>query len=473
MAFILENRMQNNFLPSCIEDYVAKDDPVRVYDAFVDALDLLSLGISLSPQSNADEYHPKSLLKLLLYGYSYGIRSSRKLERACYHNVAFQWLMGGQKPDYRTIARFRSKYKEPIKQVLKQCVAICMDLKLIEGNVLFTDGSKFRANASMNNQWTQEKCEKYLKKVHEHIDRLVDESETIDQQEDREGAMIKLHKKIENKAKLVQKIQGVMKRLKESDKTSINSTDQDSVKAKSRQGTHASYNVQINIDQQHGLIVHGEAVSQNNDCNQLRDQLEKSSQNMRKRPKISCADAGYNSLKDLVKIDRNIRLILPSTKQVQKERGVALKPFDKDRFIYDSAKDEYICPEQKRLKFIGMDKKPGIRIYQAKKEECLICKHYHVCTTNKLGRRIIRLAQERLKEKLESYYKSSKGQEIYRQRKEKAEHPFGHFKRNLGAGQFMLRGKTKVDAEVSILSTCFNIARMMTIIGVPKLIECL
>ena len=194
---------------------------------------------------------------------------------------------------------------------------------------------------------------------------------------------------------------------------------------------------------------------------------------MRKRPKICCADAGYNSLKDLVKIDRNIRLILPSTKQVQKERGVALKPFDKDRFIYDSAKDEYICPEQKRLKFIGMDKKPGIRIYQAKKEECLICKHYHVCTTNKLGRRIIRLAQERLKEKLESYYKSSKGQEIYRQRKEKAEHPFGHFKRNLGAGQFMLRGKTKVDAEVSILSTCFNIARMMTIIGVPKLIECL
>ena len=181
--------------------------------------------------------------------------------------------MGGQKPDYRTIALFRSKYKEPIKQVLKQCVAICMDLKLIEGNVLFTDGSKFRANDSMNNQWTQEKCEKYLKKVHEHIDRLVDESETIDQQEDREGAMIKLHKKIENKAKLVQKIQGVMKRLKESDKTSINSTDQDSVKAKSRQGTHASYNVQINIDQKHGLIVHGEAVSQNNDCNQLRDQL--------------------------------------------------------------------------------------------------------------------------------------------------------------------------------------------------------
>ena len=81
-----------------------------------------------------------------------------------------------------------------------------------------------------------------------------------------------------------------------------------------------------------------------------------------------------------------------------------------------------------------------------------------------------RLIHEDQQKHLEKIYQSPQGQEIHQLRKEKVEHPFGHFKRNLSAGQFMLRGKPKVDAEVSILSTCFNIARMITILGIPKLI---
>ena len=116
MAYKIGDRMQPIFLPPTIDDYVGADDPVRVYDAFVDALDFESLGIVLEPQPGADEYYPKDLLKLIIYAYSYGIRSSRKIERACYHNLSFQWLIGGQKPDYRTIARFRNEYKEQIKK---------------------------------------------------------------------------------------------------------------------------------------------------------------------------------------------------------------------------------------------------------------------------------------------------------------------------------------------------------------------
>ncbi len=73
-------------------------------------------------------------------------------------------------------------------------------------------------------------------------------------------------------------------------------------------------------------------------------------------------------------------------------------------------------------------------------------------------------------EKLEEVYLRRENQRLYKLRKEKAELPFGHIKRNLGAGQFILRGREKVNAELSILSTCFNIARMMTIIGIPMLI---
>ena len=80
------------------------------------------------------------------------------------------------------------------------------------------------------------------------------------------------------------------------------------------------------------------------------------------------------------------------------------------------------------------------------------------------------MQQEGLKQQLERIYQSPQGQEVYKLRKEKVELPFGHMKRNLKAGQFMLRSKAGVDAELSILSTCFNIARMITLIGIPELI---
>src|SRR3989339_421803 len=176
MAYKCGNRAQTTFLPSTIEDYVGKQDPVRVYDAFVDSLDLGALGISLDIKAGADEYFPKTMLKLLVYGYSYGIRSSRKLERACHHNLSFQWLMGGERPDYRTIARFRSKYKAAIAKLLKQCVRLCLKLDLIEGNTLFTDGSKFRANASINNHWTKERCQRRLEKIDKQIDQLLEDA---------------------------------------------------------------------------------------------------------------------------------------------------------------------------------------------------------------------------------------------------------------------------------------------------------
>ena len=145
MAYITGDRNQIELLPAAVEDYISKDDPVRVYDAFIESLDFNKLEIAIDPyKSGAREYYPKTILKILVYGYSYGIRSSRKLERACYHNLSFIWLAGNVKPDYRTIARFRKENKESIKKVLKQCVELCIKLNLIEGNILFLDGSKFK-----------------------------------------------------------------------------------------------------------------------------------------------------------------------------------------------------------------------------------------------------------------------------------------------------------------------------------------
>jgi len=475
MAYKCNDRMQRTLFPPLIEDYVTAEDPVRVYDAFVDSLDFESLGISLEPKGGADEYYPKEMLKLTIYGSSYGIHSSRKLERACHHNISFKWLMGDLTPQYRTIARFRSKHKEAIRKVLKQCVHICIKLDLIEGNTLFTDGSKFRANASISNTWTKEKCRQYLRKIDKKIDQYIDESERIDAEENNQESMIQIKQNIQDKQALMNKIKNTLEVLKKDNKTQLNTTDPDCIKAKSPQGTHASYNVQSTVDEKHGLIVNTEAVSQSNDSNQLSRQVSQASEILEKKPKNVCADSGYSSVKDFKEIDKDINVIVPSQKQAQKDNDRhPLKPFDKEQFKYNKDADRYTCPEGNQLRYIGFSGGPTKKCYRAKAKICRKCRYFGKeagkCTNSKSGRKIIRLVDEELKEQMESNYASEQGQEIYKLRKQKVELPFGHFKRNLRVGQFMLRGKPKVNAEVAILATCFNITRMISILGIPNLI---
>jgi len=103
MAFIKGDRQQTWLIPPSVEDYIPANDPVRAYDAFGDALDLKELGFELQDiRVGAPEFDPRAMLKLLIYGYSYGLRSSRKLERACHHNLSFIWLTGDLRPDHKT-----------------------------------------------------------------------------------------------------------------------------------------------------------------------------------------------------------------------------------------------------------------------------------------------------------------------------------------------------------------------------------
>src|SRR3989304_9001742 len=119
MAYGYGNRDQMAMFPRSIEEYVAQDHPVRAYDAFVEALDFQDLGIELDPEKVGNAaYDPQTMLKLLVYGYSYGVRSSRKLERETHDNMSFIWLCRGLKPDFKTIAEFRRNHKEALANVL-------------------------------------------------------------------------------------------------------------------------------------------------------------------------------------------------------------------------------------------------------------------------------------------------------------------------------------------------------------------
>lgn len=470
MAYRYGDRRQCGLFPQSVEDYVTQQDSVRVYDAFVESLDFAELGIELDEgQVGNSEYDPKAMLKLLVYGYSYGVKGSRKLERECHHNLSFMWLMGGLKPDHKTIAEYRRRHKEALKKVLKQCVRLCIKLDLIAGNVLFVDGTKIRANAGRSKSHERGWYEKKLKELDDRVERLIEESEKTDAEQAEQGSSVAMGKELAQAERLQDKIKLALKTMEESGRDKINLTDPDCAVMHSVQGSHASYNVQSVVDDQHGLIVHGEAVNQTSDINQFAEQIDQANKMLNKPCEVACADAGYADTVELKKIDaQGIKVVVPSQRQALHNQED--KPFSKGHFRYDKEKDCYICPEQNALPYEFTDKKRGKKYYRiAKPRLCQGCAHFGKCTTNKNGRRIMRLELEDFKEKFEAQYEASKA--IYDRRKTRAEHPFGHVKRNLKTDGFMLRGKDGVQAETSLLATCFDLRRMMTILGITALIE--
>jgi transposase len=464
MAYRYGNRDQIQLLPKTINEYISSDDPVRAYDAFIGALDFRNLGITLDPNKVGNsEYHPKAMLKLLVYGYSYGIRSSRKLERACHHNLSFIWLTSNLMPDHKTIAEFRRKNKESLANVLKQCARICIKLNLIEGNTLFVDGTKIRANASIGNTWTRKKAQKALKHIDERISDILTQCDAIDEAE--QGSLITMDEELKDQKTLKSKVKSILKELEEEE--SFNTTDPECIPIKKGKNFYAGFNFQSTVDGKEGLILSVDVVRETNDLNQFAPQINKANQTLGKKCEIAVGDCGYASTNQLEKIDKQgIRVIVPSQRQALRKKPSS---FAKERFTYKD--DYYICPEGHKLTPYRLNKNNN-RVYKiTDKKTCLTCPHYGICTKSPTGRTISRLLKEEVRQKLEAQYEESP--EIYKLRKEKVELPFGHIKHNLKFDSFLLRGLKGVKAEASIIGTCFNLVRMITLLGVPGLIKAL
>lgn len=489
MSFRIGHRNERVLFPPSLEEAIADSDQVRVYDAFVESLDFDSLGLKLDARRvGAPYYDPVAMLKLLVYGYAYGIRSSRKLERACRHNVSFMWLVGGLTPGYKAISEFRRNNKSVLKEVLKQCTRVCMKLGLIEGNMLFLDSSKMRANASMEKSWSQKRCRKFLENLDERVEELLNSSDAIDDSEKDLDSLVDLDDELADKLKLGEKVKSILWDLEKEKKSSQNMTDSDSVNTKGRQGSFAGYTAQVVTDGENGLIVSADAVSQSNDTNQFSHQIKGAEEVTGKRTKVAVADSGYSQTDDLADISfrkseeesdksaaelcssrpADTQVVVPNREQARRKKSQ--KAFSKEEFTYDKKTDEYICPIGRRLPFYRHLEKKKSNEYRSKSQEtCGSCPHKDACTKSKHGRTISRLVNEEYREKLAEFYESKEGQKIYALRKQKSELPFGFFKRNLGAGYFLLRGRDGVNAELSLFATCFNLTRAISLLGISGL----
>ena len=156
-------------------EMVPEDSDARVIDLFVNALPLDGLGFKFTrpPREGRPPYSPNDLLKLYMYGYRHGIRSSRKLQKACQVNVEIMWLLSGLTPDDRTIARFRKNNGEAIRKAFRHFVLILKDWELIEGSTIAIDSFKIRAQNSLKNNLNQKTIDRQFQYHEDRIDQYL------------------------------------------------------------------------------------------------------------------------------------------------------------------------------------------------------------------------------------------------------------------------------------------------------------
>jgi transposase len=169
------DRGKSTLFPECLDDWIDKDNPVRVIDIFVDELDLAELGFDgVEPEvTGRPSYHPSALLKLYIYGYLNRVQSSRRLEREAGRNVEVMWLTGRLAPDHKTIADFRKENGRAIRQVCARFVALCRAMGLLTQASVAIDGSKFKAVNNRDRNFTRAKMERRMAQIEESVARYL------------------------------------------------------------------------------------------------------------------------------------------------------------------------------------------------------------------------------------------------------------------------------------------------------------
>jgi transposase len=187
------DRGQSTLLPECLDDWIDEENPVRVIDAFVDALDLASLRFDgVEPAATGrPAFHPSVLVKLYIYGYLNRVQSSRRLEREAGRNLELLWLLGRLVPDHKTIADFRKDNGAALRQVCARFVDLCRTMGLLATASVAIDGSKFKAVNNRDRNFTKGKVERRRVQLEASVARYIAQLDTADRQEPTEALAAK------------------------------------------------------------------------------------------------------------------------------------------------------------------------------------------------------------------------------------------------------------------------------------------
>jgi transposase len=467
-----QDRSQSILLPECLEDFVGEDNPVRVIDAFVEELDLASLGFdSVQPESTGrPAYHPSLLLKIYIYGYLNRIQSSRRLEREAQRNMELMWLTGRLAPDFKTIANFRKDNGKAIRNVCSQFVVLCRKLNLFSEAVVAIDGSKFKAVNSQDKNLTQGKLRARLEQVEANIAKYLAALDTADRQEpDVAAARIpRLQDKIASMRSRLKELRQQEVQLPKEPDRQISMTDPDARSmATHGKGTGVvGYNVQTAVDTKHHLIVAHEVTNTGNDRTQLANMSVKARSCMGTEDLTVIADRGYFKGEEILKCHQvGIEVLIPKpTTSNAKAEG----RFDKADFVYITKDDEYRCPAGQRAIYRFTREEAGLQIRRYWSSACPQCSMKTKCTPSDY-RRISRWEHEQVLETVQNRLDHNPNAMSIRRRT--VEHVFGTLKYWMGSTHFQTRRFERVSTEMSLHILAYNLRRFISIFGITGAIE--
>jgi len=168
-----------------IRDWLAAEHPARWVDALVeDGLDLSPIYDDYTEVRGGPPYDPRLMVKILIYGYSRGITSSRALERRCHDDVAYGFLTAQQAPDFVAISRFRTRHAEAFKELFTQSLALCAQAGLVSLGRVALDGSKIRASASRHRAMSYDRMVRAEGELAEQVEELLADADRLDAAED-------------------------------------------------------------------------------------------------------------------------------------------------------------------------------------------------------------------------------------------------------------------------------------------------
>lgn len=501
------NQNQAFLIPPSFDDLIPQNHLVRTVNQTIDQLSIDPL-LKSYKGGGASVFHPKMMIKVLVYAYLNHIFSSRRIAKALREDVNFMWLSGMNRPDFRTINIFRSSRLKPvIDEVFGSMVMFCQSSGFIKLENYFVDGTKMEANASKTSYVWAKNTKRYKASIEEKIKHLLNHIEQINDDENRrygnfdleeigEGVSIsseqikeqakKLNdilvaKKTEKGldavdkevAKTVREIEKSLPKLEEYEKQERNLSGRNSYSKTDPDATfhrlkndllRPSYNSMIGCENQ---FVINYSIHQNaGDSGLLISHMGKFQNMIGILPKTMTADSAFGTEENYSYLKKNniTNYLKYNTFHID-EKGNKNK-FSKDKFIHDPSTDSYKCPAQRTLilkEFKETKTDNGFvsysKLYAC--EDCNGCAFLSECKKGK-GNRTIQVNPQLDQFRKEAFNNltSTEGRLLRKQRNIEPETVFGDIKWNLGYSRFKLRGKDQVNIEMGLLCMAHNMKKI-------------
>ena len=457
-----------------LEDLIASDNEVRLVDMLVDKLyleDSSKFTLKGKSYTGRPAYHPVAMLKLFMYGYLNRISSSRRLAKECSRNIELMWLINSLTPDFKTIADFRKDNAEAIKELSLKFKYMLCNQGLISGELMAIDGTKLKANAG-GKELTYDDLTATLKDLEHEINRYFELLRNNDQKEEMADEESDDLSNAELIAAQIQELQARQEKLQklqsiaEQDKRKkVNPTDPESRMMKGRKESFDGYNLQIVVDSLFKLVASAQVKQTANDLQEMIPALEHLEESLGLVPGTMVADNGYENVADLQELEAKGKT---EVLVMGKDEKDGAKGFKKSNFTYDEAQDCYYCPLGNKLSLRGGTQKRKERfayVYHCSQSVCRACKHKAKCSKSKQGRTITRYTDENWVEAYRNRMQNPREKALLRRRKAIVEHVFGVLKCWMGKIPLLLRGQAKVQTEIELYTTSYNLKRLIKLFG--------